>query len=165
MVKEHSTIPLDLKIRGQYCSNQLVNLLNRHYSPSEASQRYGTCPLDCLNRRNGTPQMQSTVQMKSRWDALYQNFKRKDSPNLSPPALTAVIQTDRQSVYCRQSGQRLGECFPRMTKGGGGLSILRVIYILWYNHTKLTQVGHHVMQRIISLRMFQGKDQTKIEKN
>ena len=95
MVKEHSTIPLDLKIHGQYCSNQFMNLLIGHYSPSEASQRYGTCPLDCLNRRNGTPQMQSTVQMKSRWDALYQNFKRKDSPNLSPPALTAVIQTDR----------------------------------------------------------------------
>ena len=31
----------------------------------------------------------------------------------------AVIQTGRYSeIYCRQSGERLGECFPQKTKGG-----------------------------------------------
>ena len=44
---------------------------------------------------------------------------------LSLPALSAVIliQTDRYEYsivrYCRQSGERLGECFLWTTKGGG----------------------------------------------
>ena len=52
---------------------------------------------------------------------------------LSPPALSAVIQMDRYSaVYCRQSGERLGESFQLKTMGGGGgLSVFIVIYILW----------------------------------
>ena len=36
------------------------------------------------------------------------------------------------AVYCRQSGGRLGECFPRKTKGGGVLSVLRVIYSIFF---------------------------------
>ena len=39
-------------------------------------------------------------------------FRRKHSPNLSLPTMTAVIQTDRYSaVYCRQSGESLGDCY------------------------------------------------------
>ena len=51
----------------------------------------------------------------------------KLSPNLSLPALSAVIQTDR---YCKilqtEQAERLGECFPRPTKGVTDPSITNI---------------------------------------
>ena len=56
---------LQLKIRGQYCSDRLFS---GHYCTSGASQRYGTSPLDCLSHQHSTPHMRSTGQMKIRWE-------------------------------------------------------------------------------------------------
>ena len=61
--KEH----LQLKVRGQYCSDRLFS---EQYCTSRPSQRHGTSPLDCLNHRYGTLQKRSTGQMKYRWETL-----------------------------------------------------------------------------------------------
>ena len=68
------TVPLDLKIRGRYCSNRLFS---RQYSSSRVSQRYGTSSLDCMNHRHGTPQNRSTGQMKYRGEALTSKLSMK----------------------------------------------------------------------------------------
>ena len=52
--------------------------------------------------------------------------RRKHSPNLSLPALLAVYRRTGIVRFCRQSRERLGECFLRTTKGGTDPSITNI---------------------------------------
>ena len=49
---------LELKIRGQYCSDRLFS---GQYCTSGAPQRHGTSPLDCLSHRYCTPHKRRTA--------------------------------------------------------------------------------------------------------
>ena len=65
-------------------------------------------------------------------------FRRKDSPNLSPPALAAVIQMDRQCSILQKERREVGRGLP-MEDEGGQLSVLRVIYILCFGTNTSTK--------------------------
>ena len=51
-------------------------------------------------------------------------------PNLSPPALS---DSQVVGVYCRKSRERLGGHWQIFGRRSGVLSILLLIYILWFN--------------------------------
>ena len=65
---------LELKIRGQHCSDRLFS---GQYCTSGAPQRHGTGQLNCLSHLYSTPHKQSTGQMKYRWETLNSKLSMK----------------------------------------------------------------------------------------
>ena len=53
------------------------------------------------------------------WTASPFVFRRKHSPNLSPPAMTAVIQTDRYCSILLTEQREVGRALPLEVKRGG----------------------------------------------